>query len=339
MLALVVTRGVSPWLPDALRALAASRRAPERVVVAVVDPGAVVAVSTLCQESGLAHADVVPAAGAATFGAAARAVLDRFPATRNQWLWLLHDDAAPTPTALTAQLAAVEQAQSVVIVGAKNVEWNAPDELISVGVGMTPSGRRFTAMEESEIDQGQYDDRSDVLAVPLAGALVRRDVWDALGGPDPALGPYGDGADLTRRARLAGHRVVVAPRAVVRHARASYLSLRSPEHGPPGPSAEPDTERSWAARRQAVLHSRLAGTSGVGFVLHRELGLQFVKLNARAQQIRPILHIGAMHNDHIGSRLRIGEYPHADALICSSSQRGREFPARNEVGGDNIDRT
>ncbi|ROR95731.1 GT2 family glycosyltransferase [Salana multivorans] len=267
MLALVVTRGVSPWLPDALRALAASRRAPERVVVAVVDPGAVVAVSTLCQESGLAHADVVPAAGAATFGAAARAVLDRFPATRNQWLWLLHDDAAPTPTALTAQLAAVEQAQSVVIVGAKNVEWNAPDELISVGVGMTPSGRRFTAMEESEIDQGQYDDRSDVLAVPLAGALVRRDVWDALGGPDPALGPYGDGADLTRRARLAGHRVVVAPRAVVRHARASYLSLRSPEHGPPGPSAEPDTERSWAARRQAVLHSRLAGTSGVGFVL------------------------------------------------------------------------
>ncbi|WP_454301357.1 glycosyltransferase [Salana multivorans] len=267
VLALVVTRGVTPWLPQTLQAVAASSRTPERVVVAVTEAGVVSAVAEQVKESGLSHADVVSVAGSATFGAAARAALSRFPATHGQWLWLLHDDSAPEPDALAAQLAAVEQGQSVVIAGAKNVEWNAPDQLISVGVGMTPSGRRFTAMEENEIDQGQYDDRSDVLAVALAGALVRRDVWDDLGGPDPALGPYGDGADLGRRARLAGHRVVVAPRAVVRHARASYQGLRHPEHGAPGPDATPDPVRSWSARRRAVLHSRLAGASPVGLVL------------------------------------------------------------------------
>jgi len=48
--------------------------------------------------------------------------------------------------------------------------------------------------------------------------LVRRDVWDALGGPDPAVRRGRDDLDLCRRAHQAGHRVVVVPRAVVAHA-------------------------------------------------------------------------------------------------------------------------
>ena len=64
-------------------------------------------------------------------------------------------------------------------------------------------GRRMTGDEPGEVDQGQHDGREDVLAVGLAGALVRRDVWDELGGTAPGLGPFGDGLDLSRRARLA----------------------------------------------------------------------------------------------------------------------------------------
>lgn len=279
VLALVVTREVTAWLPETLRAMARQTTALDRVVVAVWSPTALAAVREAVAEAGLAQADVVPAAGAATFGAAARTALRDHPAVRGQWLWLLHDDSAPAPDALAQQLRAVEQAASVVLVGAKQVEWDAPDELVSVGVGMTRSGRRFTALEEHEIDQGQYDDRSDVLAVAAAGALVRRDLWEALGGPDPAFGPYLDGADLARRARLAGHRVVVAPDALVRHARASYQGLRGArtearrggsrrDDGPDGGARlAPDPVRSWPARRRAVLTYRLVSATALGCVL------------------------------------------------------------------------
>ena len=43
----------------------------------------------------------------------------------------------------------------------------------------------MTGVEFREVDQGQHDGRSDVLAVGTAGMLVRREVWDRLGGPDP----------------------------------------------------------------------------------------------------------------------------------------------------------
>ncbi|WP_232229849.1 glycosyltransferase family 2 protein, partial [Cellulomonas bogoriensis] len=114
----------------------------------------------------------------------------------------------------------------------------------------------MTGIDEPEVDQGQHDGREDVLAVGAAGALVRQDVWDDLDGIDPALGPYGDGADLSRRARLAGHRVVVVPGAVVRHAQAS---LSSPVTGPVLRRPGWDAARSERERREAFLYGQLVG--------------------------------------------------------------------------------
>lgn len=191
-----------------------------------------------------------------------------------RWLWLLHDDSAPEPEALAELIRAGDSGPSIALVGAKQREWARPDRLISVGVTVSPGGRRFTGIEDSELDQGQHDGREDVYGVGTAGALILTERWDALGGTDPALGPFGDGLDLSRRVRLAGSRVVVAPRAIVRHARASYLGLR-PEQGPvgvPTPSASspdddgapaPDVRRSFRARRVALLHSRLVDAPAV----------------------------------------------------------------------------
>ena len=57
---------------------------------------------------------------------------------------------------------------------------------------------------------------SDVLAVSEVGMLVNASVFRDLGGFDSGLGPFDGGLDLCVRARLAGHRVVVVPRSVVR---------------------------------------------------------------------------------------------------------------------------
>ncbi|QAY63359.1 hypothetical protein ET495_08985 [Xylanimonas allomyrinae] len=180
-------------------------------------------------------------------------------------MWLLHDDAAPEPGALAALLRAVEHTQAVAIAGCKQRRWAVAEDgtpldartardggvLVEVGHTVSPLGRRMTGVDDTEIDQGQHDAREDVLAVGLVGALVRTRVWRELGGTDPEYGAFGDGLDLCRRARRAGHRVVVVPRAVVHHAQAGLLGLRD------GRGRAPEEAASYGPRRRSQLHHRL----------------------------------------------------------------------------------
>ena len=182
------------------------------------------------------------------------------------WLWLLHDDVAPAPGCLEALLSAVAEARSAALVGPKQVDWDDPEQLLEVGLRTTASARRSNDVVAGEIDQGQHDDRSDVLAVGTAGALVDRAVWEELDGTSPEFPVFNDGLELSRAIRLAGHRVVVVPQAVIQHRRASYLGLRPSQRSasrrsavgeqPSAPQVhadDPDPDRSFRARRTAQL--------------------------------------------------------------------------------------
>ncbi|WP_287917321.1 glycosyltransferase [Cellulomonas sp.] len=274
--AVLVTRGRTAYLPTTLTALAGQARRPVRVLLVDVSPTSSAqdhAALRLDAERAFAAAGgagqpalhLVHVPRARTFGDAVRAALTADEGARTTWLWLLHDDSAPAPTALAELARAVGRAPSVAVAGVKQRTWTDPERLLEVGLRTARSGRRMTDVEAGELDQGQHDARDDVLGVGLAGALVRRDVWEDLGGPDPALGAFGDGLDLSRRARLAGHRVVVVPAAVVRHAQATYLGLRDVAPGRDAPvDADGDGEddradpaRSFRARRRSVTHQRL----------------------------------------------------------------------------------
>ncbi|MFJ8825809.1 glycosyltransferase [Streptomyces sp. NPDC102467] len=148
-----------------------------------------------------------------------------------QWLWLLHDDCAPEPDALTHLLRVVEAEREagsdVAIVGPKLRGWYDRRQLLEVGVSIANSGRRWTGLDRREQDQGQHDHVRPVLSVSTAGMLIRRDVFEQLGGFDRRLPLMRDDVDLCWRAQAAGHRVVVAPEAVVRHAEASSRERRT----------------------------------------------------------------------------------------------------------------
>jgi len=260
--AVVVTRGRSPFLSATLEAVRAQEYAPDRMIVVDVDASP----STgLHPDLTMGGARFVAGGDVRCFGEAVDAALATAGAPETGWLWLLHDDSAPAPDALALLLRAVEHSSAVAIAGCKQRRWPVdgdgsplpPDDgapvLVEVGCTVSPLGRRMTGIDDTEIDQGQHDAREDVLAVGLAGALVRRSVWSQLGGTDPEVGPFGDGLDLCRRARLAGHRVVVVPEAVVHHAQASLLGLRDRPDGPP------DARSSAYARRRVQLYQRLAG--------------------------------------------------------------------------------
>ncbi|MBC2869075.1 glycosyltransferase family 2 protein [Streptomyces mexicanus] len=149
-----------------------------------------------------------------------------------QWLWLLHDDCSPEPDALAQLLRVVDNEyelgrEDVAVVGPKLRGWYDRRQLLEVGVSIANSGRRWTGLDRREQDQGQHDHVRPVLSVSTAGMLIRRDIFEQLGGFDRHLPLMRDDVDLCWRAHAAGHRVLVAPDAVVRHAEAASRERRT----------------------------------------------------------------------------------------------------------------
>ncbi len=225
--AVLVAHDGAAWLPSALAALAASTARPACVVL--VDTGSADASADLLRD---ADADTVLELPRRTgFGAAVAGALAAAP-VRTRWVWLLHDDAAPEAGALRALLDHAALSPSAVLLGPKVRDWHDERVLVEVGLTIDAAGHRETGLERREYDQGQHDGVRDVLAVGTAGALVRRDVWDEVGGLDPALPVFRDDLDLGWKVNAAGHRVVVVPAARVRHARAATTGRRSTDAAP-----------------------------------------------------------------------------------------------------------
>ena len=244
----MVAHNGAEYLPETLSALKAQTRQPDFCLG--VDAGSTDASASLLQLGLPVGSPVTGAPSRAGFGAAVNTGLTQVPASwddggAQDWLWLLHDDSAPDPDALAQLLRAVELAPSVTIAGAKQVEWDNPRKLVDVGVSVSRWAERLTMIDADELDQGQYDSRSDIFAVNSAGMLIRRDVWERLGGFDPALPGTGDDIDLCWRNRLAGNRVVVVPSARIRHA-----------------GNRPNTAASAGAARKAEIFLRLKHAPG-----------------------------------------------------------------------------
>ena len=274
------------------------------------------------------------------------------------WFWLLHDDSAPAEDCLERLLTAATNARSVGVVGPKQVGWDNPELLLEVGLRATASARRANDIVPGEVDQGQHDDRSDVLAVGTAGALIDRAVWEEVGGIAPWLGPFGDGLELSRAARLAGYRVIVEPTAVIRHRRASYQGLRRPASVSHSSSAQPrtdaeaievalpesDPERSFRARRSAQLTNWAAfSTRPIGLLL-----TWFVILGLMRSLWRLASKAPALAGDELGAalavagrsrRVRAARRRLAQHTKAPASALGRLYVTASEIRGVRRDRT
>jgi GT2 family glycosyltransferase len=168
-----------------------------------------------------------------------------------EWIWLLHDDSAPDPVALDELLLRVSHSPSVWLAGPKIRDWD-DRLLIRAGLTIDSAGNIDSGLDRSEPDQGQRDDIDEVLAVDTAGSFVRRDVWEYLGGEDPAWSEYAADVDLGWRVNAAGGRVVVVTRAVLRHAGGDC----------PGDHPAGSPLRAQTIRRRNGMQVVLANTAG-----------------------------------------------------------------------------
>ena len=72
---------------------------------------------------------------------------------RIEWIWLLHDDSAPAPTALQQLLAVADDNPHVGILGPKLRDWYDQRMLLELGITMDAAGRRDTGIDRREFDQ------------------------------------------------------------------------------------------------------------------------------------------------------------------------------------------
>ncbi|MEO5609480.1 MAG: glycosyltransferase family 2 protein, partial [Ornithinibacter sp.] len=131
-------------------------------------------------------------------------------------LWILPVGAVPEQQTLVRLVDEWRRSPSAGLIGPKHVDAGNPLMLRALSIRTTRGGRLSSRPRPGEPDQGQYDQSTDVLAVPLAGSLIERSLLLQLRGWEPFFGDVGADLDLGWRAHIAGRRVVVVPSARVR---------------------------------------------------------------------------------------------------------------------------
>ncbi|MFW5420280.1 glycosyltransferase family 2 protein [Nocardiopsis sp. CNT-189] len=232
MTAVIVTHDGARWLPEALQAVREQTRPVQRVVG--VDAGSRDGSGDILA-SFLAPEVITAVPRDTGFGDSVRAGLalarerGPFPGAApeaTEWIWLVHDDLVPDPGALQTLLEAANDDRRAAVLGPKLRDFYDRRMLVEAGVTIDGAGRRETGLEPREFDHGQHDGDRQVLAVSSAGMLIRRDVWDEIGGFDATLPLFRDDIDFCWRAGAAGHRVLLVTGAVAYHAEASARRRR-----------------------------------------------------------------------------------------------------------------
>ncbi|HEX2319471.1 MAG TPA: glycosyltransferase [Streptosporangiaceae bacterium] len=229
---------------------------------------------------------------------------------RIEWLWLLHDDCEPAPDALEQLLRGTVETSTAAVLGPKLRDWTNRDVICEAGLTLDTATRRLTGIEPREVDQGQHDGDRDCLAVSSAGMLVRRDVWEQVGGFDPAMGLFMDDIDFCWRVHAAGFRVRVITDAIVYHVQAATKHRRSISVGR---RARMLDRRNGLLTLLGNLPLRNMVTSAVGNILVSLLRITFFLLAKRL----------AAAMDEIGALTSVLCHPFRLIRMRSARARGR----------------
>lgn len=222
--AILVVHDGATWLPQVVAAVASQSRTPNRTLA--VNTGSIDGSEKLLSGARIKAITINRGEGFGTAIAEAVATLPPVE-SEDEWIWLLHDDSAPEHDALEKLLEAIEDRPNVAMVGPKILGWNDRKHLLEVGISIGRNGARWTGLEDHEYDQGQHDGIFEVLSVSTAGALIRRSVFEELGGFDEKLDLFRDDVDFGWRVHSAGQSVIVNTDAVIYHAEAAASERRN----------------------------------------------------------------------------------------------------------------
>jgi GT2 family glycosyltransferase len=134
---------------------------------------------------------------------------------RGKYLAFLNPDTKAQPGWLEALIAALEQDPDAGLATALVLLMDEPDRVNTCGNDMHVTG--LTLCRGMGARRDALTGTAEVGAVSGAAFVIRRDLFEALGGFDESFFLYVEDSDLSLRARLAGHRILAVPEAVVYH--------------------------------------------------------------------------------------------------------------------------
>lgn len=141
-----------------------------------------------------------------------------------EYLLELQDDSIPGPDLITALVARAEAVPDAGAIGA--LALNHDDEVLDPGMVVWRSGLTCAGLINGSRRPDDYVESRAVDYHGSVGMLIRRTAWESVGGLDDAFYPayYGD-VDLCFRLRERDWRVLVEPRAHVRHVGGASTTL------------------------------------------------------------------------------------------------------------------
>lgn len=134
-------------------------------------------------------------------------------------VWL-GNDMEIDPQLIKEMVKTAESDPSIGIVGCKVLKLDKDNEetdvIDTIGAGLDIYGF-IDPRGHDEIDRQHLDFETDVFFAFGCSLLIKREVFDKIGGYDPKYFTLADDTDLCWRAKLAGYRVVVNPAAIIYH--------------------------------------------------------------------------------------------------------------------------
>ena len=136
-----------------------------------------------------------------------------------QLLFFVNNDTLVETTTLERLAAGLTASETRAIAGPRLMIWGADGVLNSLGLNVTGTGEAWDeGIGRPLSDYQPLDAVRDVLAVTGAALMIRRRLFEQLGGWEELYGFYFEDIDLCLRVRSHGHQVVVVNDAVMRHA-------------------------------------------------------------------------------------------------------------------------
>jgi GT2 family glycosyltransferase len=134
-------------------------------------------------------------------------------------LYFVNDDTVSEPDALRELTGHLARDSRCAIAGPRLMIEGEQGHLHSLGLNVTRGGEAWDEGIGRRLEEwGPLPDVRPVLAVTGSALLVRRVVFDELGGWEPLYHWYYEDVDLGLRARAAGWEVAAVPTAIVHHA-------------------------------------------------------------------------------------------------------------------------
>ncbi len=144
---------------------------------------------------------------------------------KGKYISIICGDSKVEPAYFSEIVKIMEADSTIGAVGAKMLVMNTPYKKIdSVGEYLNQYGLLEQRHAGQEIDQGQFEEQTEIFGIKGAGLTARVDVLKEVGGFPKDYFMFLEETDTCWRIWLAGYRIVFAPKAIIYHATSTSIN-------------------------------------------------------------------------------------------------------------------